>query len=136
MTDEANILFEDGAAHLKFGEQAVTVKALNLASSLQWSKRVQRGIAEHASKTLSLVNNVQQNKEQSEQSAALVALLDNPEYVQDGAMFRDLLIEHTPSVLTLELLNGGTARQLSEAFMVVWRLENPFGQVARSLQAG
>ena len=130
---DTNILIEDGAMDLTFGKVCVTVRALNIESSVQWSKRVKRVLFEQA-----------QREQRAGVSAALAtdaekveALLTSDEFNASGdgwIVIRDLLMEHSPGTMTLEVLNGGTVTQIVNAFREVFKTENPTLLLKQALQ--
>ena len=124
MDNETNVLIEDGATDLRFGDKTVTVKALKIAASVQWSKRVKRAVFEQARLALSSVEDAKNLATESEKVDAFIERL-NGTVGEEFLAVRDLLIEHSPHVLTADVVNEGTSQQIVVAFKRLFENENP-----------
>jgi len=123
--NDTNVLIEDGAVQLKIGAGTIAVKALNIESSVQWTKRVRSAWYAQACKNLTLGKVLADTKTPDEDR---LTALDNA--MASGAacdllMVRDLLGEHSPTILTAEALAQATAQQIVAAFEMIFQLENP-----------
>jgi len=101
---------------LVFGETAVKVSPMKMKHSIEWSDRAIKMFGQDA---------VAVAEGEGIQSAAARRILQQK---QDIVI---LLAQHTPSVMTEELLNEqATVEQVFHAFVRVFQMENPFDLLA------
>lgn len=55
MDDETNVLIEDGAVEVRLGQETVTVPALVIEASVQWTKRVRKLFVDKGNRTRELI---------------------------------------------------------------------------------
>jgi len=127
----AEILIEDGPVELTLGTATVPVNAMTIEHSVQWSKRVRRAWAAQGATNQAVINAMAADEEPIAQLAALDKGLDGGA-MNDILVARDLLLEHSPKIMTAEVLNEATARQIVSGFLKVYANENPM----RELRAG
>jgi hypothetical protein len=136
MADDVNVLIEDGAIDVKFGGSVIRVRGLNIESSVQWTKRVKARWFEQAQKNQSVVDAAAALGTETEKFALFrdSMLCDN--VGGDLLMIRDLVMEHSPTVLTMDVVNQGTAQQIAIAFDALYELENPTRKLRATMARG
>ncbi|MBI5092232.1 MAG: hypothetical protein HZB26_07260 [Candidatus Hydrogenedentes bacterium] len=137
---DTNAVNEEGTLDLKFGPATVTVKALNIEASVQWTKRVKVQWFTQARKGLP-VNGLQEVMSTpgpdiiQRIDTAIQGVMDaiGGGAVDDLLVVRDALMEHSPQILTAEVVSLGTAQQIVTAFEAVYELENPMKRLRNAL---
>lgn len=129
--DEAEVMYNDGAVALTLGGEKVEVKPLNVQSSFQWTKRVRRLVAEQAKNNMGLLN---MDGSLEDKFKRVMEVLESPQFVQDGELYYKAMLEYNSKVLTPEVVNKATAVELTDAFITLWKIENPFQKVREVLQ--
>lgn len=127
MSDET-LLIDDGALALKLGTATVQVRPLCIEPSLQWVRRVRVTLYEVSQKETALASAAQ-----ADDASTVDALIREGVGVQFAGTLRDLLNEHSPDVLTQDVLGKATARQIVSAFGEVFREECPLSMLRSAL---
>jgi hypothetical protein len=133
MSDDLNILVEDGAIAVKLGDKNVTVRGLVIEKSVAWSKTVKARWFEQARKSGAVMKIVADETKSEEDRVDLIeaAMLEGAG--DELLMVRDLLLEYDPENITPELLNTATAQQIVSAFEKVYELENPMKRLRAAI---
>lgn len=132
MLNETEVLLMEEGVSLKLGADTVVVKGLCVRDSVRWSQKVKAAFITHAQQSAKLMLEVNQLSltERVERAAQQLMSDSNNDETE---LLLSLVMEHTPSLLTEDVVSKATVRQLSAAFLQLFRLENPFAEVQRSL---
>lgn len=132
-TDENDIL-HDSEFSFKFGETEYTLHALPVEKSVKWSRTVREFLVSSAQQTVAQMKRLRaESTDFSDPKLVeeLIGAFDNEAILK----LRDFVAAYSPNTLKVETVNGWTARQLAFVFLKMYKVENPFEEVQRSLQA-
>jgi hypothetical protein len=133
MSDDLNILVEDGAVAVKLGDKTVSVRGLVIEKSVAWSKSVKSAWFAQAKKSGAVMKIVADETKSEEERVDLIesAMLDGAG--EELLMVRDVLMQYNPEAITPEIINSATAQQIVTAFEVLYELENPIKRLRAAI---
>jgi hypothetical protein len=132
MSNDINVLIEDGEIQLKMGKQTITTCGLPIGSSVKWSKSVWRAVLDASAADGEFHKALLEWGSKSTTAADLLAFFDSSdmhERVSRPLIMLELIKAHSPHVAKAAKL--ATASQIKAAFHALYELENPTLTIAQ-----
>jgi hypothetical protein len=130
---DTQTLIEDGAVFLKFGGASVRVKALPIIKSVDWTAAVKLEMFRLGTAQDGLLQNIAKKDQTPIERLALIEESFAAGSGRELIVIRNLLMQHSPDVMTEAVVDQATADQIVSAFETLFAIENPMRRLQTAM---